>query len=187
MKIVRSFPAPIAEAIVCERIVAFFTQFGYRQLADFSGCLHFQRGSIMGTLSSFNPIRWASSVNVRVTSDTGTSTINVEIQITHDPFEKRFAEEMLTAEFAALKAAVITNEFNIFDVSDLRKRIAAYVYRVVGLFAGYMLSLVLGILTGMFIFTQFNISSLAASVIGAGIFLVLITICLIVWRRQKKN
>ena len=125
-------------------------------------------------------------MNVQVTSDTGMSKINVENQITNDPFEKRFAEELLTAEFILLEAAVSKNEFNVFDVGDLKKRIASHVYRIVGLFAGFILSLVLGIITGIFTLNKLSISSLAASLIGAGVFLALMAICLVAWRRQKK-
>ena len=186
MKIIRSFYAPISQTIVRERIVAFLTQAGYRPMNDSSSYLHFKRGSIIGTLSNFNPTRWACLVNVQVTSDTGMSKINVENQITNDPFEKRFAEELLTAESILLEAAISKNEFNVFDIGNLRKRIASHVYRIVGLFASFILSLVLGIITGIFTLTTLSISPLAASVIGAGVFLALVAICLEVWRRQKK-
>ena len=125
-------------------------------------------------------------MNVQVTSDTGMSKINVENQITNDPFEKRFAEQLLTAEFILLEAAVSKNELSVFDVGDLRKRIASHVYRIVGLFAGFLLSLVLGIITGISTLIKLSISSLAASLAGAGVFLALVAICLVAWRRQKK-
>lgn len=186
MKINRSFYTPISEAVACQRAVTFLTRVGYKQLIDSSNYLHFKRGSIIGTISNFNPTKWACTMNVRVTSETGMSKINIEAQIANDPFEKRFAEELFTAEFNLLDAAVTTNEFNIFDVVDLRKRIASHVYRVVGLFGSFILSLVLGIITGIFTLTTLSISPLAASLIGAGVFLAMGAICLSVWRRQKK-
>ena len=187
MKIVRSFNAPISEPAARERIVAFLTLAGYRQFSISDDDLHFKRGSIIGTISSFNPTRWASSVKIRVTFDAGMSKIDVEIDITHDPLEKRFAEELSAAEFNLLEAAVTTNEIKVLDVSNLRKNIASHVYRIVGLFAGFMLSIILGIIIGMFTFTRFNISAFAASAIGAGVLLAVAAICLIVWKRQKKN
>jgi hypothetical protein len=187
MKIFRSFNAPISETTARERILPFFTLAGYRQLALTDDDLHFKRGSIMGTLSSFNPTKWASSVNIRVTFDAGMSKIDVVTQITHDPLEKRFAEELSAAEFSLLEAAVTTNEIKAFAVSNLRKSIASHVYRIVGLFAGFMLSLILGIVIGMFTFTRLNISAFAASATGAGVFLAAAAICLIVWKSQKKN
>jgi hypothetical protein len=181
VRIARSFYAPISETAARERVVAFLTQAGYSQLPDFGGHLHFKRGSIIGTLSNFNPTRWACAVDVRVTSEeTSSSEINVETEIINDPFEKRFAEELLTAEFSRLEAAVTTNEFNILDVSDLRKRIASHVYRVVGLFAGFVISIVLGTFAGMFALTELNISPLAASAIGIGVFSILVVIALVV-------
>jgi hypothetical protein len=184
---IRSFYAPISETIARQRAVAFLTQAGYRQLPDFSGYLHFKRGSIIGTLSNFNPTRWACAANVRITSEASSSEINVKTKITNDPFEKRFAEELLTAEFSRLEAAVTTNEFNTFDVGDLKRRIASYVYRVVGLFAGFLISVVLGIIAGMLALTTLNISPLTASAIGTGVFLILVAICLVAWGRQKKH
>ena len=187
MKIIRSFYAPISETIARQRAVAFFTQSGYRQLPDSGGYLHFKRGSIIGTLSNFNPTRWTCAANVRVTSEASLSEINMETKITNDPFEKCFAEELLTAEFSRLEAAVTTNEFNTLDVGDLRKKIASYVYRIVGLFAGFLISVVLGIIAGLFALTTLNISTLATSAIGAGVFLILTAICLVAWGRQKKH
>jgi hypothetical protein len=187
MKIVRTLNSPISEATARERIVSFFTLAGYRQSASSDSALHFKRGSFIGTLSSFNPTKWASSVNIRITFDVGISKIDVVTQITHDPLEKRFAEELSAAEFGLLEAAVTTNEIKAFAVSNLRKNIASHVYRIVGLFAGFMLSLILGIVTGKFTFTRFNVSAFAASAIGAGVFLAVAVFCLIVWKSQKNN
>ena len=182
MKIIHSFSAPISENIARQRIVAFFNKAGYRQLPDSSGYLHFKRGSIIGTLSNFNPTRWLCIVKVSITSEASSSEINVEAKITNDPTEKRFAEELLTAEFKCLEGAVSINEFNTFDTCYLRKRIAAYVYRVVGLYTGLIISAVFGIIAGTFAITTNHISPLAALVIGAGVFLILVVICLVAWR-----
>jgi hypothetical protein len=187
MKINRSFHAPISEAIACQRVIAFFTQSGYRQLPDSRGYLHFKRGSIIGALSNFNPTRWACETDILITSESSMSEINVETKITNDPVEKRFAEELLTAELSRLEAAITINEFNTFDASDLRKRIASFVYRVVGLFAGFIISAVLGIIAGMFALIKLNVSLLAASAIGAGVFLIFVAICLVAWVRKKNN
>jgi hypothetical protein len=186
MKISRSFYAPIPETIARQRAVSFITQAGYRQLPDFSGYLRFKRGSILGTLSNFNPTRWACAANVRVTSEAGLSKVNVETKITNDPFEKRFAVELLTAELSRLEVAVTTNEFNTFDVGDLRKRIASNVYRIVGLFAGIIISAVLGIFAGIFALATLNVSPLAASAIGAGVFSILVALCLVARRPAHK-
>jgi hypothetical protein len=187
MKISRSFSAPVPEATALQRITGFLTQAGYRQIPDSSGYLHFKRGSIIGSLSNFNPTRWACAASVRLTSQAGLSEINAEIKITSDPFEKRFAEELLTAEFSRLETAVTTNEFKNFDASDWKKRIASYVYRVVGLFAGLLVSMVLGIVAGMLALNKLNMSSFIAAVIGAGVCLILAAICFFAWRRQKKH
>ena len=146
MKIIHNFNSPVSEIIARQRTITFFTQAGYRQLPETSGYIHFKRGSIFGTISSFNPTHWACTANVSVKSKADMSEIKVETQITNDPFEKRFAEELLTDEFIRLEAAIATNEFNTFDVSDLKKRIASHVYRVVGLFAGLIILVVLGII-----------------------------------------
>ena len=187
MKKTRTFYAPISESIARQRAVAFLTQAGYRQLPDFSGYLHFRRGSIIGTLSNFDPTKWACVANVRVTWEASLSEINVETKITNDPFEKRFAEELLTAEFSRLEAAVTTNEFSTFDVGDLRKRISSHFYRVGGLFASFIIPAVLGIIAGTFALSILNISPSAGWAIAAGVFLILVAICLVAWGRQKKH
>lgn len=115
------------------------------------------------------------------------SEINVETKITNDPFEKRFAEELLNDEFSRLETAVTTNEFNTFNIGDLRRRIASHTVRVVGLFAGFIISPVVGIIAGIFAFTSLNIPPLAASAIGTGVFLIPVAICMVALGRQKKH
>jgi hypothetical protein len=104
-----------------------------------------------------------------------------------DPTEKRFAEELLTAEFDLLEAAVTLGEFKTYDVSALKKKIAAHFYRVVGIFASFIFSVILGVVAGLFICVNFNFSEFAASATGAGILLLMEAIFLILWRKQKKT
>ena len=121
MKIVRSFSVPVSETIVRERAVTFLTQAGYRQQPDSSGYLHFKRGSNIGALFNFNPQKWACDVHVRIKSEGSSSEINMEAEISTDPTEKRFAEELVTAEFSLLEAAITMNEFKTYNVSWLKK------------------------------------------------------------------
>jgi hypothetical protein len=185
MKMIRPFSAQILEPVAGQRVVTFLTQAGYKQLSDSGGSLHFKRGSIIGTIFNFDPKKWACAVDVSLTSEPGSSEINVEAKITNDPFENSLAEELLTAEFNLLETACTAGEFNTFDAFDLRRRIAAYVYRVVGLFAGFIISAILGVIMGTFVLTKFAISTLAASAIGAGVFAILVAICLVMWTRQE--
>ena len=187
MKIVRSFSAPVSEVVVRERAKTFLTQAGYRQQPDSDSYLHFKRGSNIGALSNFNPQKWACAVYVRLKSKGNSSEIDVEAEISTDPTEKRFAEELITAEFNLLEAAVTLNEFKTYDVSALKKKIAAHFYRVVGIFTSFMFSVILGIVAGLFIYVKFNFSEFAASAIGAGILLLMAAIFLILWRKQKKT
>ena len=146
MKIIHNFTSPISEILARQRAVAFFTQAGYRQLPDFDGYLNFKRGSILGTLFNFNPTQWACTANVSVKSKSSLSEINVETKIINDPFEKRFAVELLIGEFIRLEVAITSNELKTFDVNDLKKRISSHVYRIVGLFVGLLILIVLGII-----------------------------------------
>jgi hypothetical protein len=187
MRINRAFYAPISDTVARQRAVNFLIQSGYRQLPDSSGSLHFRRGSVIGTLANFDPTRWVCSVNVLVTWEGSSSKIDVESKIANDPFEKRFAKELLTSELSRLETAITTDEFSILDVGDLKKRISSHVYHVVRLFASFIVPLVFGIIAGIFAFTNLNISPLRASTIGAGVFLILLVICLMVWHRQKKH
>jgi hypothetical protein len=187
MKIVRSFFAPISEVIVRERFVTFLTEADYRQQPDSNGYLHFRRGSKIGELFNFNPQRWACDVHVYIKSEESSSEINMEAEISTDPTEKGFAEELVTAEFSLLEAAIITNEFKTYNVNALKKRIAAHVYRIVGIFTSFTFSIILGIIAGLFTYIKLNLSMFGASAIGAGVLLLLIAIFLVLWREQKKT
>jgi hypothetical protein len=187
MKIVRSFSATVSETIVRERAIIFLTQAGYGQRPDSSGYLYFKRGSNIGTLSNFNPQHWACELHLRIKPEGSLSEINVEGEISTDPTEKHFAEELLTAEFSLLEAAITTNEFKTFDISELKKKIKSHVYRIVGIFTSFMFSIILGIVVGLFTSIDLDISILGASVIGAGVLLLMFTIFLVLWRKQKKT
>jgi hypothetical protein len=187
MKIVRSFSAPVSEINVRERAVFFLSQSGYRQQSYSSGYLHFKRGSDIGALSNFNPCRWACNIFVRIKSEGNLSEINIEAEISTDPTEKRFAEELLTAEFNLLEAAITLNEFKTYDASVLKKKIAAHVYHVVGVFTSFMFAVILGIVGGLFAYVELDISLFGASAIGVVILLLIAAIFLMLWRKQKKT
>ena len=106
--------------------------------------------------------------------------------ITSDPFERHFARELLTSELNLLEATVAHEVFPTPDVSNLKKRIASYVYLNVGLFAAFVISAVLGTSAGILTLNALNISSSVASVIGAGVFLIFGVICVAAWVSLKK-
>jgi hypothetical protein len=187
MKIVRSFSAPITESVAREFAVTFLTQAGYKQQSDSGNYLRFTRGSTIGALTNFDPRRWQCEVNIHTISNESSSEIQVEAEISTDPTEKRFAEELLTAEFSLLEAAITTNEIKTCDISELKKKIKSHVYRIVGIFTSFMFSIILGIVVGLFIYVKFNFSEFAASAIGAGILLLMAAIFLMLWRKHKKT
>jgi hypothetical protein len=187
MKIVRSFSVPVSATVVRERAITCLTQAGYRQQPDSGGYLNFKRGSNIGTLFNFNPQRWACNVHVRIKSEESSSGINMEAEISTDPTEKRFAEELVSAEFSLLEAAITMNEFKTYNVSALKKRIAAHVYRTVGIFTSFMFSIILGIIAGLFTYIKLNMSMFGASAIGVGVALLMAAIFLVLWGKQKKN
>ena len=187
MKIIHSFNVQLTENVARERVAAFFSQSGFKQLPGSGSGLYFKRGSIWGTLSSFNPTKWACTVNIDVKSEDISCQISVGYEISNDPTEKDFAEELLTAEFSRLEAAVTTNEFNIFDVRDLKKRITSRVSHFVVIFAALILAVIIGIIAGFFASINLNIPTLGSAVIGTGIFLILAAFSLIILRRQKQR
>jgi uncharacterized membrane protein YagU involved in acid resistance len=111
----------------------------------------------------------------------------MEAEISTDPTEKRFAEELVSAEFSLLETAISMNEFKTYDVSALKKKIAAHFYRVVGIFASFIFSVILGIVSGLFAYIKLNLSVFGASAIVAGVLLLMAAIFLILWRKQKKT
>ena len=187
MKIIRSFSTIISETIIRERAITFLTQAGYKQKSDSNGYLHLRRGSNIGVLFNFNPQKWTCDVSVRIKSEGNSSEINVAAEISSDPTEKRFAEELITAEISLLEAAVTLNEFKTYDVSALKRRIASHFYRIVGIFAPFMFSVILGIVAALFVYVKFNISLTGAAAIGAGILILMAAIFLVLWGKQKKT
>jgi uncharacterized membrane protein YagU involved in acid resistance len=187
MKIVRSFSVSVSKTVVRECSVTCLTQAGYRQQPDSNGYLHFRRGSKIGALFNFNPQRWACDVHIHIKSEESSSEINMEAEISTDPTEKRFAEELVSAEFSLLETAISMNEFKTYDVSALKKKIAAHFYRVVGIFASFIFSVILGIVSGLFAYIKLNLSVFGASAIVAGVLLLMAAIFLILWRKQKKT
>ena len=185
MKIFLSFSAPVSESSARERTVTFLTQAGYKQQFNSDNYLRFSRGSTIGSLINFNPKRWQCEVNIHIVSNESSPEIHVEAEISTDPTEKRFAEELLTAEFSLLESAITTNEFKTLDMSDLKKKIKSHVYRIARIFTSFMFSIILGIVVGLFASIDLDISILGASVFGAGVLLLMFTIFMVLWRRQK--
>ena len=187
MKIERTFATPITETTARERIAAFFVQAGYKQLPGTDGGLYFKRGSTWGTLSSFNPTKWACAVTINIKSEGTSSQIDTTAEISTDPTEKRFAEELLTEELGLLEAAVTTNVFNIFDVSDLKKRITGHVSRIVLVSAALMISAVIGVIAGAFASFSLNIHLIGSTAIGIGFLIITGALFAVILRRQKKT
>ena len=187
MKIIRTFDTPIPESIDRERIAAFCRKLGYRQLSDSAGMSNYQRGSISGALFSFNPTRWPCSLKVYIMAKAGSSKVRVEAEISTDPTESRFGAELLTAELVMLESAVTANEIKSYDVSDLKKRVAAYVFYIVRVFASFLFSVILSIFTGLFAYIKLNLSIFSASAIGAGVLLIFGGLLMVFWGRRKKN
>ena len=186
MKIVRSFLASVPDAVAIERITGFFTQSGYRQLPVSEHTLQFKRGSMFGTISSFDPSHWACTANIRIIYEDNASNISAEIEIDTDPTEKQFAEELLSAEFLRLVAAVTKNEFSVYDPGNLKKKVISHVSRTVGIFAGSMISVILGIASGQFCSKMLNIPILTSALIGLVVLLISATVFLAVFGRAAK-
>ena len=187
MEFERTFNTTIPEATARERIAAFFVQAGYKRLPDANGGLHFKRGSTWGTLSSFNPMKWACAATINIKSEGTSSQINTTAEISSDPTEKHFAEELLTEEFGLLEAAVTTNVFNIFDVSDLKKKIAGHVSRIVLVSAALMISAVIGVIAGAFASFSLNIHLIGSTAIGIGFLIITGALFAVILRGQKKT
>jgi hypothetical protein len=187
MKIERSFSTQIDKTTARARAAAFLMLAGYRPLPDSGDNLYFTRGSVSGAFANFNPTRWACTAYVNFVTNGADSTVNIVGIISSDPTEKRFAEELLTAEFKLLEDAVQKNEIKPYDINDLKKRITAHVYRIVGIFACFLFIIIFGIITGLYTSINFGISMLGATAIGAGVFLILSALFLVFWKRQKKQ
>ena len=187
MKIERTFAAPITETTARERIAAFFVQAGYKQQSDADGGLHFKRGSAWGTRSSFNPTKWACTVTINIKSEGASSQINTSAEISSDPTEKHFANELLTQEFGLLETAVTTNEFNTLDVSDLKKRVAGYVSRIVLVSGALIISAVIGAIAGAFASLSLEIPLIGSMAIGIGFLIITGALFAVILRRLKKT
>ena len=186
MKLKYFVNTPISEIIVRQRVIDFFTRNGYKQQSDSAdGNLHFQRGSMWGTLTSFDPKRWACILNISIKQETASSSINIAAQISTDPTEKRFGAELLTAEFDLLAAAVTQNEYTAFDTGDLKKRVNHHVAYYVALCVAIMISLFIGGIAGIFAAITLNIAVWCSAAIGAGFMIVTAALFWLILRRQK--
>ena len=187
MEFERTFNTTIPEATARERIAAFLVQAGYKQMPDAASGLYFKRGSTWGTLSSFNPTKWACTATITIKSEGTSSQINTTAEISTDPTEKHFANELLTEEFGLLETAVTTNEFNTLDISDLKKRIAGHVSRIVLVSAALMISAVIGVIAGAFASFSLKIHLIGSTAIGIGFLIITAALFAVILRRQKKT
>ena len=181
------FHVPVSDAVARQRVVVFLTHDGFRQISDIDGQLRFERGSIVETLVNFDPTRWACHVSVLVKPETNSVEIVVKMGISVDPFERRFAQELLTEELSRLEKAIVENQIINFDVSDLKKRISSHVFRIVGLFVSFFLPAVLGFIAGTLSYSKMNLPILPSSLTGAGVFITLTALCLLIWGRLKRH
>ena len=187
MQFERIFNTIIPAATARERIAAFLVQAGYKQMPDAASGLYFKRGSTWGTLSSFNPTKWACTATITIKSEGTSSQINTTAEISTDPTEKHFANELLTEEFGLLETAVTTNEFNTLDISDLKKRIAGHVSRIVLVSAALMISAVIGVIAGAFASFSLKIPLIGSTAIGIGFLIITAALFAVILRRQKKT
>ncbi len=105
--------------------------------------------------------------------------------IATDPSEKRFAAELVSAEFDSLEAAVSNVEVAAFDVGGLKRRISSHVYRVVGGFASLIVPAVLAVLA--FALTVDRFSATAAWGVALATFLIAAAACLLLWHRLTRG
>jgi hypothetical protein len=187
MKIECVFSAAIPDAVARERVTTFLVQAGCKQLPNSAdGSLLFQRGSLWGMLTSFDPGRWSCAFSVKIKSEGPSSILNIEAEIATDPTEKHFAAELLTAEFNLLETAVTANEIKSFDTGSLKKRIAAHVARIVMISAAMMTSAVIGVIAGAFSSFSLKFTLLASTTIGIGFLVITAALFALILRRQKK-
>lgn len=188
MKLTHTMKTPVAETIARQRVADFLRQSGYKQLPDSAGGrLLFQRGSTWGMLTGFDPKRWTCILSVTVKQAGDVSAINIEAKIATDPTEKRFAAELLTAEFNLLESAVTANEIKTFDTGVLKKKVAKHVSRILLISLSIMVPAVIGVIAGFFSSFSLNITLWGAAAIGAGLMLITAALFAVILRGQKKT
>ena len=185
MKITRSFQTTVSESVAIQRAAAFLVRAGYRQHSSSQTRLRFRRGSLLGTLTSFDPTRWSCEVSVSADAQPSSCSVEVMADIATDPSEKRFAAELISSEFNRLEAAVANTEVSAFDLSGLKRKIASHVYRVVGLFASLIGPAVLAVLA--YALAIDKTSTTGAWAIALATFLVAMAICLLLWQRLTRR
>ena len=186
MKLQHIVNTAIPETIVRQRAIEFLRQAGYKQQTDSAdGNLHFQRGSFWGTLTSFDPKRWACILNLSIKQEAASSSINIAAEISTDPTEKRFAAELLTAEFDLLETAVTKNEFNTFDACELKKKANHHVAHYVAICAAIIISLFIGGIAGEFAAISLNIAIVGSAAIAAGFMIITAALFWLILRRKK--
>ncbi len=185
MKIERRFSLEVQDEIALQRGATFLLRSGYRQVQRSPGGATFRRGSLLGTLTSFDPRHWSCDLRISTRGATGSGELKAEAEITSDPSERRYGEELITAEFNLLEAALTADhEVNSFDVTDLKRRISLHVYRIVGLCASIAVPAVLAV----FVFTlaMGRLNATTAWAVSAATFCLAAAICLVVWRKLTR-
>ncbi len=185
MKITRSFQAAVTAPVAIQRAAAFLVKAGYRQHSSSRTGLLFRRGSLFGTLTSFDPTRWSCDVTVSAEPRADSCSVEMMADIPTDPSEKRFAEELISAELGSLEAAVAGHEVADFDVAGLKKRVSFHVYRVVGMFASLIVPAILGALA--FALATGNAGEAGSWAIALGTFIVAAAGCLLLWQRLTRR
>lgn len=178
-----SFSVSVNEITAHSRTGSFFTLSGYEQTSG-SGSLEFNRGSMLGSFTSFNPLKWKCQVEVRISPGLNTE-IYVRYNIRSDPFEKSITHILWDEELARLQSYISSGDFAVVDPDVNTKRIKNYVFRLIGLPAGLFLAAVLGVVAGILAGTS-GISNLTAYIIGLAVFIFLGTITAVLWARSKK-
>ena len=112
MKIERTVTVAVNEAIALERATAYLRQVGYKQVSS-EPFLVFQRGFVLGSLTSFTPKHWRSKAKIHIMPDNNRVKVVVVFEVNRiGQFVIGKDKAFWDAEIEGLKAAICSGDID---------------------------------------------------------------------------
>ena len=112
MKIERTVTVAVNEAIALERATAYLRQVGYKQVSR-EPFLVFQRGFVLGSLTSFTPKHWRSKAKIHIMPDNNRVKVVVVFEVNRiGQFVIGKDKAFWDAEIEGLKAAICSGDID---------------------------------------------------------------------------
>jgi len=184
MKLERNFNVNTDEATARSRIIAYFTASGYMRIGN-SSDLVFKRGSPLGMLYSFNPVKWKCEAKVLLQTGVNSLEVNVAYHVKNDPLEESITRAIWLDEITFLQKSILNNDFSLADTQVITRKVANNVLSVILMLVGVLLSGAIAIYLSSIFFNNLQLSQNLTILIGIVVFLALSIMVVTLWNRFR--